>query len=365
MSTEQLTALNLVFCGPSDVAKEIDIGKDIVDHWNQRHAEARGLWVKHHHWQTDTYPDLSERAQNIPNRQLIDKCKILVAIFWSRFGTPTGVADSGTQEEILRAVDLGRKVMVYFSGLEKPSDTDTRQRDLLLRFKQSLQPRGICRNFTSRVEFRKLFENDLALVLNAFEPKPERPKPVPRPHPRVSQKARTEKGNIYQNVGDTYHYAHPPTKKIIRERRPGSVTTEEVYQINEWIKELAEGEVGRTRDEAFAMWGGRFKNRFHLGHREDLPSNKMRDAEEWYQVQKAMQKRGLKRKAPDLYRTERISSIKAAMGEMGKTNETYYPELSMRLRLRKPFSSLKQLTTRNLDRVYSMVRADARNRRGC
>ena len=79
--TTELSLVKLVFCGPSDVEKEIVIGKEVVEHWNQRHGEARGLWVKHHHWQTDTYPDLSDRAQNIPNRQLIDKSKILVAVF--------------------------------------------------------------------------------------------------------------------------------------------------------------------------------------------------------------------------------------------------------------------------------------------
>jgi len=87
-----------------------------------------GALVKHQHWTTDVYPDLADRAQAVPNRQIIDKSKIIVAIFWSRFGTPTGVADSGTQEEILRAATLGRKVMVYFSDLEpRPANADARQ----------------------------------------------------------------------------------------------------------------------------------------------------------------------------------------------------------------------------------------------
>jgi|ERR1035437_142787 hypothetical protein len=170
----------------------------------------------------------------------------------------------------------------------------------------------------------------------------------------VNSPGATQIKNIYQR---------PPTVKIIRERRPGSVTPEEVHQIGEWIKELAEGEVDKTRDEAFKMWGGRFKKHFRLGHREDLLSTEMQIAEEWHRTQKAIQTSGLKTKVPDLYERERINSNKAAMNEMGKTNETYYPELAMRLKLKKPFASLKKLTRRNLDRVYNMVRGDVRKLR--
>lgn len=360
MNTEQLTLLKLVFCGPSDVEKEILIGKEIVDQWNQRHGEARGLWIKHHHWKTDTYPDLSDRAQNIPNRQLIDKSKILVAVFWSRFGTPTGIADSGTQEEILRAANLGRKVMVYFSDLEpKPANAENRQLDLLWQFRQALRSRGICWPFSSRDAFRKLFENHLALALNAFEPKPQRPKPTRKLRPSITQTAKTKKGDIHQYVGDTY-YARPPAEKTIRERRPGSVSAAEDYQITEWIRDLAEGEVGKTRKQAFGEWGSRFRSRFQLGHREDLPSAKMGLAETWYRTQKAIQKEGRESSAPELYRNDLIGSIKAGMKEMGLSNESYYPVLSKRLKMKKPFVHLPDLTTINLKRVRNAVRTDVR-----
>jgi len=108
------------------------------------------------------------------------------------------------------------------------------------------------------------------------------------------------------------------------------------------------------------MWGSRFKNRFLLGHREDLPSAKMREAEDWYQTQKAIQKEGWKSKAPDLYRTRLIGSIKAGMNEMGVTNATYYPELSKRLKMKNAITHLPDLTTANLRRVYNAVRADVR-----
>lgn len=48
------------------------------------------------------------------------------------------------------------------------------------------------------------------------------------------------------------------------------------------------------------------------------------------------------------------------MSGMGKTNESYYPELSDRLNLKRAFTSLTGLTKTDLDRVYQMVLRDSR-----
>jgi hypothetical protein len=124
----QLSLIKLALCGPGDVAKEIAIAQEVVTEWNLQHGEACGSWVKHQHWATDSHPEMGDRAQGIINRQIIDESDILVAVFWSRFGSSTGKAPSGTQEEIERALTLGRKVMIYFSDLEPlPSGAITEQ----------------------------------------------------------------------------------------------------------------------------------------------------------------------------------------------------------------------------------------------
>ena len=43
---------------------------------------------------------MGERAQAIINRQIVKDSDLVVAIFWTRIGTPTGVAQSGMIEEI-------------------------------------------------------------------------------------------------------------------------------------------------------------------------------------------------------------------------------------------------------------------------
>jgi hypothetical protein len=78
----------------------------VITDWNLEDGERCGFWLKHQHWFTDSHPDLSGPPQTVINQQVIDETDILVAIFWSRFGTPTGMADSGTEEEIRRSIKL-------------------------------------------------------------------------------------------------------------------------------------------------------------------------------------------------------------------------------------------------------------------
>jgi hypothetical protein len=40
---------------------------------------------------------------------------LLVGIFWTRIGSPTGEADSGTLEEIERVGNAKKPIMLYFS----------------------------------------------------------------------------------------------------------------------------------------------------------------------------------------------------------------------------------------------------------
>src|ERR1035438_2628473 len=315
----QLSLVKLALCTPGDEKKEIEIAQEVVTEWNLQHGEARGFWIKHQHWSTDSHPDLSDRPQGIINRQVIDDSDLIVAIFWSRFGTSTGVADSGTEEEIRRGITLGRKVMVYFSDLEPiPSTADKQQLERLWSFRQELQPKGLCWRFASRDQFRREFARHLAFALNEFR--------APATHEAAPAQTITGDNNV--QVGrDMNVFTKPPTVKKVIARKEGGVSPDELRQIKLWIEELAEAEVGIRRKNAFAKWGAIFLNAFKLDKREELLSAQMGDVEAWFVQQRAIQTRGQKTKAPDAWRRKRIGAIKAAMNMMGVTNETYYPEL--------------------------------------
>ncbi len=57
-------------------------------------------------------------SREVLNRQIVDKCDIAIAVFWTRFGTETEDFGSGTEEEIEKMLKDGKQVFLYF--LEKP-----------------------------------------------------------------------------------------------------------------------------------------------------------------------------------------------------------------------------------------------------
>jgi hypothetical protein len=349
-----VSLVKLAFCGPSDVSKETEIGKAIVTEWNLQHGETRGFWLKHQHWSTDSHPDLSEKAQAVINRQMVDESDIIVAIFWSRFGTATGLASSGTEEEIRRGIQLGRKVMVYFSELEPlPPSADNGQIERLWAFRRELQSKGLCWKFSSRDQFKREFARHLSLTLNEFQSSHSKPNPAPTSQSIVGD------GN-YQAGGNINIFPKPPKIKQVVEPPLGSVSPADLLQIKVWIEDLAENTVRMGRNASYAMWGARFKNKFKVAKREQLPSSQMGEVGSWYSQQRAIQTRGFKTKDPDEFKKRRMGAIKAAMNQIGVTKDTYYPQLAKRLRMKKAFASLKELTKRDLERVYTMVMRDAR-----
>lgn len=92
---------------------------------------------------------------------------------------------------------------------------------------------------------------------------------------------------------------------------------------------------------------------------EELTATAMPDVEKWFVTQRAIQKRGLKTKLPDDLKKERIISIKAAMRQMGLNKVDYYPKIAQRLKIKGRFTSLNDLSRKDLERVYTLVRRDA------
>ena len=96
METVQLFSLFL--SAPSDVTEEHEIVEGIIRDWNLQHGRAGGVRVELVHWRTHAYPAVGRRPQALINKQAFDKSDLVVGIFWSKFGTPTGRYGSGTEE---------------------------------------------------------------------------------------------------------------------------------------------------------------------------------------------------------------------------------------------------------------------------
>lgn len=147
----------LVSC-PGDIKPEIDIIKNEVEQFNELYSDALGVNIRIRHWSKSAYPQPGGKPQDILNNQFIKECDAAVAIFWTRFGTPTDKYNSGSEEEIEIMLESGKQVFMYFS--EKPiapSELDTEQYDRVTAFKSKYKDKGLYFDYNSDDVFGKLF----------------------------------------------------------------------------------------------------------------------------------------------------------------------------------------------------------------
>ncbi|HWM93150.1 MAG TPA: DUF4062 domain-containing protein [Thermoanaerobaculia bacterium] len=158
---------NVMLASPSDVASERRIARDVIHEWNYVNSDSRRVILMPIGWETHSSPVLGDRPQAIINEQVLKRSDLLVAIFWTRLGTSTGVAVSGTAEEIEKHVMAGKPAMLYFSSAPVvPSSVDLEQFSALQAFRDAIKHRGLIESFESLAEFKEKFSRQLAHLLN-------------------------------------------------------------------------------------------------------------------------------------------------------------------------------------------------------
>ena len=157
-----------VFVGaPSDVDEAHDVIRGQIEQWNRDHGPLSGARVEFTNWRTHSHPAVGGRPQALLNKQVVDQCDIMVGIFNARFGSPTGVADSGTAEEIRRSIRRGKKVMVYFANLPTPKRSKARDEfERIEKFKNKLGQQALYHTYTDLKAFEGAFRQHLAGVMN-------------------------------------------------------------------------------------------------------------------------------------------------------------------------------------------------------
>lgn len=137
MPTEGITCYNFILSCPSDIKRFRPTVREVIERFN-RHHQRDHIYINLKNWETDSYPKLGPRAQDILNADLgIDDCDALIAIFWTRFGSSTGCYESGTEEEIRKAIGAKKQVFLYFlDATIKPSEIDPDQYGKVRQFKK-------------------------------------------------------------------------------------------------------------------------------------------------------------------------------------------------------------------------------------
>jgi len=158
----RLEAYRVLIASPSDLAEERQAATEAINEWNAQHALAELVVLLPVKWETHAMPQAGVRPQEAINRQLVRGCDILIGLFWTKIGTNTGVAESGTVEEIDQFAALGKPALLYFSSRPiDPNKIDLRQHRKLTGFKAATYKKALTGGFADINELRQKLLRDL------------------------------------------------------------------------------------------------------------------------------------------------------------------------------------------------------------
>ncbi len=153
---------------PSDVIRERETIRNVIDEWNIIHSKSSNIIIRHLGWERHVYSSMEDgRAQESINKQILEDSDILIGVFWTRVGTPTGEYPSGSIEEIEKHISTGKPTMLFFSNSPVPPDSvNPEQYKKLSDFKANCKERGLVTPYTSLEEFERSFRTQLGLMIN-------------------------------------------------------------------------------------------------------------------------------------------------------------------------------------------------------
>lgn len=161
--------LKLLIASPGDTGRERDAIEQAIHDWNNARAEREQIMVAPWRWERHAIPELGGSAQAIIDRQAVDDCDVVLAVFNSRLGTATDDAVSGTAHEILRADSDGKPVHVWFSSEPLPRDITPDELKRLYDFKRQLEAGALLGSYTGVEDLQAKVRNALEHDLNKLD----------------------------------------------------------------------------------------------------------------------------------------------------------------------------------------------------
>ena len=160
--TYQANVYRVMLASPSDVKEERAEFPRILDTWNALHSAHEKAVILPVKWETHSIPEMGDRPQAIINKQLVNDSDILVGVFWTKLGTPTGKAASGSVEEVEEFRAKGKPVLLYFSNAPVVADSiNVDQYKLLKEYRDKCFAEGLVATYDSVGDFRELLLHHL------------------------------------------------------------------------------------------------------------------------------------------------------------------------------------------------------------
>lgn len=157
---------NVMIGCPSDITEEVKVVEDVIENWNRLHSQREGIVMLPLYWKYSSYPTAGVRPQESIDEQVVSKSDLLITIFGTRIGSPTGDELSGTIEEINLHVKTGRPVMVFFKNSVDLRQINIEQLSKLNQYRTDNHNRVYWVDFGGSDEFKELVRDKLQLFIN-------------------------------------------------------------------------------------------------------------------------------------------------------------------------------------------------------
>ena len=165
------TTYRVLIASPSDLTEEREAATMAINDWNAQHAVAEGVVLLPVKWETHARPESGVRPQGAINTQIVQASDILIGMFGTKLGTGTGVAESGTVEEINQFVEQKKPALLYFSNRPTaPSAINLEQLRKLKDFKDTIYSQALVGSFCSVDELRTKLLRDLTGQVRTLPP---------------------------------------------------------------------------------------------------------------------------------------------------------------------------------------------------
>jgi hypothetical protein len=154
----------VLVASPGDVDEERQAITEVISKWNDLNSESEKVVLLPVKWETHSAPLMGDRAQSVINKQLVASCDMVIGVFWTRLGSPTGASESGTTEEIDWFIDNNLPVMLYFSSRPiEPSKIDIAQYTALKEFEKRMQKIGLTGSYTNIADLKEKLLNQISI----------------------------------------------------------------------------------------------------------------------------------------------------------------------------------------------------------
>ena len=120
-----ITRYKVFLASPSDLSDDRTALDEVITELNQSFGQQNDLHIELLKWESHSAPGVSTiNVQKIINKDLGSDYDLFIGLIWKKFGTPTDVAESGTEEEFLlaykRFIENPNSVQILFYFKNSP-----------------------------------------------------------------------------------------------------------------------------------------------------------------------------------------------------------------------------------------------------